>query len=285
MSPDPLGGSIGDPQTQNLYSYVANRPLESIDPSGLCVHTLFDDANCYDGNEGGGPAPGPRMSCFVDGVASDCGETLRLVDLGWAAVCPASGCLGLRFGADNQFHKWAEVATAVLSTRLSGCEPSDEVEGIASTCNGATIVMLTFHHFVDVAIGQTDNSGNSSWAWTFTKTFFSNLVSKKFYKEELGEGGCLAAFGEGFEKADILAPVLNGSPGFAETAIKGQAATLAARYAANQGLTVPLRSSVVRGILEKGETGAGAFAIGYFDVQAAWGVGKELQAAASGACH
>jgi hypothetical protein len=128
-------------------------------------------------------------------------------------------------------------------------------------------------------------SGNSSWAWTFTKTFVSNLVSPTFYKQELGEGGCLNTFLEGVDQADVLGPVLNGSPGFAETAVKGQTATLAARYAANQGLTVPLRSSVVRGILEKGETGAGAFAIGYFDVQAATGVFKETQAALAGTCH
>ena len=132
---------------------------------------------------------------------------------------------------------------------------------------------------------DTLSSGDSSWAWTFTKNFVSNFFSPSFYKQELQQGGCLNTFLEGVDQADVLGPVLNGSPGFAETAIKGTAATVAANYAANQGLTVPLRSSVVRGILEKGETGAGAFAIGYFDVQAAWGVGKELQAAKSGACH
>ena len=127
--------------------------------------------------------------------------------------------------------------------------------------------------------------GNSSWAWTFTKTFFSNLVSKKFYKEELGEGGCLAAFGEGFDKADILAPVLNGSPGFAETAIKGTAATYAANYAASRALTVPLRSSVVRGILGAGEAGATYFAPIYLEAQGSFGLYKEATAALKGECH
>ena len=65
--------------------------------------------------------------------------------------------------------------------------------------------------------------GNSSWAWTFTKTFVSNFFSPKFYKQELSEGGCLNTFLEGVDQADVLGPVLNGSPGFAETAIKGQA--------------------------------------------------------------
>jgi uncharacterized protein RhaS with RHS repeats len=34
-SPDPLGGSIGDPQSFNAYSYAGNDPVNLIDPSGL----------------------------------------------------------------------------------------------------------------------------------------------------------------------------------------------------------------------------------------------------------
>jgi RHS repeat-associated protein len=35
MSPDPLSGSPGNPQSWNRYSYVYNNPLNSIDPSGM----------------------------------------------------------------------------------------------------------------------------------------------------------------------------------------------------------------------------------------------------------
>jgi len=35
MRPDPVGGSIGNPQSQNLYSYVGNDPINSVDPLGL----------------------------------------------------------------------------------------------------------------------------------------------------------------------------------------------------------------------------------------------------------
>jgi RHS repeat-associated protein len=38
-SPDVLGGSIGDPQTLNKYSYVMNNPVNLIDPSGYCGTT------------------------------------------------------------------------------------------------------------------------------------------------------------------------------------------------------------------------------------------------------
>jgi RHS repeat-associated protein len=35
-SPDPFKGSISDPQSFNLFTYVSNDPLNFIDPSGLC---------------------------------------------------------------------------------------------------------------------------------------------------------------------------------------------------------------------------------------------------------
>jgi RHS repeat-associated protein len=35
-SPDPIGGSSGDPQSLNRYAYVKNDPINGTDPSGLC---------------------------------------------------------------------------------------------------------------------------------------------------------------------------------------------------------------------------------------------------------
>jgi len=35
-SPDPVGGSSGDPQSLNRYAYVENDPIDLADPSGLC---------------------------------------------------------------------------------------------------------------------------------------------------------------------------------------------------------------------------------------------------------
>jgi RHS repeat-associated protein len=35
-SPDPIGGSSGDPQSLNRYAYVENDPINAADPSGLC---------------------------------------------------------------------------------------------------------------------------------------------------------------------------------------------------------------------------------------------------------
>jgi RHS repeat-associated protein len=59
MSPDPsnAGADPTDPQTWNMYSYVANRPLSYVDPSGLdCIY--FNDAGngveWIDSNSNGG---------------------------------------------------------------------------------------------------------------------------------------------------------------------------------------------------------------------------------------
>jgi RHS repeat-associated protein len=43
MSPDPLGGSLIDPQTLNKYSYVRNNPVNLTDPTGM--YTCADDNN------------------------------------------------------------------------------------------------------------------------------------------------------------------------------------------------------------------------------------------------
>ena len=42
LSPDPLGGSLANPQSLNKYAYALNNPLTNIDPTGL--YTCRDDA-------------------------------------------------------------------------------------------------------------------------------------------------------------------------------------------------------------------------------------------------
>ena len=49
MSPDPLGGAIGNPQSLNRYSYVLNNPESFVDPLGLKCVTLDDGTRGDDG--------------------------------------------------------------------------------------------------------------------------------------------------------------------------------------------------------------------------------------------
>jgi RHS repeat-associated protein len=75
MTPDPVAGTILDPQTLNRYSYVLNNPVNFIDPLGLCtvpgtgqvvpcpdITTILVTAGILDlfggaGGAGGHPAP------------------------------------------------------------------------------------------------------------------------------------------------------------------------------------------------------------------------------------
>lgn len=54
MSPDPLGGHQGDPQTLNRYAYVRNNPLNLTDPTGLDFNLTCrrDDGTCHNGLQG-----------------------------------------------------------------------------------------------------------------------------------------------------------------------------------------------------------------------------------------
>ena len=126
---------------------------------------------------------------------------------------------------------------------------------------------------------------DDSFGESVAKAFLDNLFSIQFWKNELGRDGCLNVFVEGFDAADILAPVLAARPDIGETTIRSQAATLAVGYSAVRNLNTPMRSSIVRNILERGETVANAFALGYFDGQVLWGLGKEAAAIGAGECR
>jgi RHS repeat-associated protein len=84
MSIDPLAGSFESPQSLNRFSYVANDPVNVVDPSGMaggrwdCL--LNEHGDCFGGNYG--------SSCFVDGQSTGCGLAFAAMglgglDLGW----------------------------------------------------------------------------------------------------------------------------------------------------------------------------------------------------------
>src|SRR5271154_7626890 len=54
ISPDPLSGTPGNPQSWNRYSYVLNNPLQLTDPTGQCA----DDGEEDDGSDCNGDDSG-----------------------------------------------------------------------------------------------------------------------------------------------------------------------------------------------------------------------------------
>lgn len=79
-SPDPLAGSLINPQSLNRYAYVLNNPLNLVDPTGLysCHYTRVGTQLCgpsVAGDGGGG-------SCTLDGVEVPCDMAVQLAQIG-----------------------------------------------------------------------------------------------------------------------------------------------------------------------------------------------------------
>ena len=94
-SPDPVAGSIVNPQSLNRYAYVANDPADLTDPSGLIagcstVRNKTDDASDSD-SDGVGmlpneemASPDPQNGCRVSGGGDPFGDGSWTVDSGFA---------------------------------------------------------------------------------------------------------------------------------------------------------------------------------------------------------
>lgn len=83
MSPDPLSGSPGNPQSWNRYSYVQNNPLNATDSSGMCDDD--DPSDCDDSGDSGD-----------SGNSGNSGAT-------FSPNCPVFACVDLGMGvAQNQ---------------------------------------------------------------------------------------------------------------------------------------------------------------------------------------
>jgi len=80
-SPDPLAGSVADPESLNRYAYVLNDPPNLADPTGAGPFCLLDEnGNCHGGGGGG--------SCTIDGFAADCGMASALLAADAAVELP-----------------------------------------------------------------------------------------------------------------------------------------------------------------------------------------------------
>jgi RHS repeat-associated protein len=89
MSPDPAGmGAVnpGAPQTWNGYAYVANGPINAVDPLGLLQTVTICPAAIGDCNFGGDP--GYPSAYTIDGVEVSAATAQTALRSGGAVVCP-----------------------------------------------------------------------------------------------------------------------------------------------------------------------------------------------------
>ena len=253
LSPDPAGSGW------NQYAYVTN-PNSSADPTGLACFPKYE-RGC-DQNNGG-----------IEGANTGSGTGMwnQFELMGIPVTMP-----GTYFPPTY----WSTTTTLYDSEGNQIGDPS-VVFGVQTGGWGDP----TIGHGFDLTVGSgagnggAANNGNFSWWGAFAK----NLFSWKNFTDEFKQGGCVGVFVDAASEGGIL-PDLPAGHGV-EDAVTDASKMAAATYAVNQGLVVPLRSSVVRGILDLGETSASGLVLA--DTYAKIGAGglAEYKAIKNGDCH
>ncbi len=132
--------------------------MNSVDPSGLCEHMLYDDASCFAGG-----FFGTSMTCIMDGVDTGCGQVFRFLDLGIAEPCPNNSCFGDTPGGGS-IPPGITTLPGVGAIVTSGFCIDTSLPGYAtSNCTITGINVL--------GAPQGDNS-----SWTFVKTFVNGVL-------------------------------------------------------------------------------------------------------------
>jgi hypothetical protein len=132
--------------------------------------------------------------------------------------------------------------------------------------------------------GGGSGNGSGNIIWLQTKLFFQALGRN--FVDEFKDGGCVNTFLNGLSEggSSHLIPDLPPGSGI-DDAIRTGSQAAATTYAINQGFTVPLRSSIYRGILASGETAAAGFLAVDFATRAVEGAYVEGKARSNGTCH
>jgi RHS repeat-associated protein len=177
ISPDPAGlGAIqaGNPQTWNRYAYVINRPLKSVDSSGLFAICI--DGDCYGrtmdmDNSGGGGDSGVG-NCSAQYSFDECGGMQGIVNgtFGDATGAISQECAGLNSRQCQALLAWeAQVAqdqsdNTDNNTDNSDCDQSGDGSGEDSSSGGwgADFSRRSFHGSVYIHPKRMAQNGSSS---------------------------------------------------------------------------------------------------------------------------
>jgi hypothetical protein len=201
MSPDPLAGSVGNPQSLNRYAYVVNNPTNFRDPLGL---KITPDPGWFLGG-------GFGSKCTIDGLDAPCSMATSLVNAGAAAICPNNNCTGLQL-MGNTFYQW--MLAPFSSVVGSLCQQKQPFQ---CTPGGATYNFK----WGWVAVGTADSSGLSDLLGSFGYAADTKLLQAKVFLGALGRnfvdefknGGCVGQFFD-----EMLPTNLNDTPAFQDAA-------------------------------------------------------------------
>ena len=177
------------------------------------------------------------QDCTMDGVDATCDMVFATIQAG---------------GANGAFPRNCNMVACVTFAGLVPLQQGDNGQFGGCGSSDFSVFCITF------APMPVDSD---SWAWAFTKSFFRNFSLKAVYNS-FGEGGCDRLMAETF--ADAFNPLPGDSVGPGDVAevgpkaVAGAGQAAASAYSVYRGLTVPLRSSIYRGLQSSTYSYAGA---------------------------
>jgi len=135
MSPDPLRGSILNPQSLNRYAYVGNNPTNFADPLGL-IRCPAATMGCSIDDVGGG-------GCSLDGVAASCGYVSLLANAGALAGVSSP----LPSGPGSPLMIW--LSGGSISYRDHGGDGVDPSSGLLTSFNGEWVTLDQYQGYLE----------------------------------------------------------------------------------------------------------------------------------------
>ena len=145
--------------------------------------------------------------------------------------------------------------------------------------------------------GNSSAANNGSWGWNFTKSFAGGLVSsagwKSVYNSLVDEDGCdylmMATFAGSFNPLPDEGPNASDAAELGPKVVAQAGKTAASAYSVYRGLSVPLRSSIYRGLQSSTYGYAAALEEAAPYLQVGYATGNALATAGSaaydGECH